>query len=301
MKFNTAFWRWFGKSKVVDERGEPLVVYHGTAQKFTEFKADPDLHAEIPVYFFTPDIRYAEGYAGSSGHIIPAYLSVQKIFDTREKRCMNLMKKALKDDGNQAWEIKAYIEDYFCDGLPHWGNMDAVTVALANGFDGVVLCEREGKYTSIVVFDPRQIKSATGNDGTWDKDDPDIRSNPFKPKSQRGWVSPDGERIPVQAHEGAARKILAERYPGVRWQDDKMFVRDGAVDPILVLEHKGWVRVVETGVYEVWSALTYAKHLRRNLVDLLAELPDDFQVLIDAPIGKTFDGWKAKDILEKYA
>ena len=27
---NPAFRRWFGDSKVVDERGEPLVVYHGT-------------------------------------------------------------------------------------------------------------------------------------------------------------------------------------------------------------------------------------------------------------------------------
>ena len=29
------FKRWFGKSKVVDENGEPLVVYHGTDAEFT--------------------------------------------------------------------------------------------------------------------------------------------------------------------------------------------------------------------------------------------------------------------------
>jgi hypothetical protein len=29
-KFNDAFWKWFGDSKVVDEHGQPLVVWHGT-------------------------------------------------------------------------------------------------------------------------------------------------------------------------------------------------------------------------------------------------------------------------------
>ncbi|MCL2282499.1 MAG: hypothetical protein FWC26_04195, partial [Fibromonadales bacterium] len=32
------FKRWFGDSKVVDEQGKPLVVYHGTNAEFTEFK-----------------------------------------------------------------------------------------------------------------------------------------------------------------------------------------------------------------------------------------------------------------------
>lgn len=29
-QFNDAFWQWFGKSKVVDKRGEPLLVFHGS-------------------------------------------------------------------------------------------------------------------------------------------------------------------------------------------------------------------------------------------------------------------------------
>ena len=34
------FQRWFGKSKVVDEEGKPLVVYHATDAKFTVFDRD---------------------------------------------------------------------------------------------------------------------------------------------------------------------------------------------------------------------------------------------------------------------
>lgn len=33
----TNFWRWFGDSKVVDEQGRPLVVYHFSSSKFNEF------------------------------------------------------------------------------------------------------------------------------------------------------------------------------------------------------------------------------------------------------------------------
>ena len=35
------FKKWFGDSKVVDEDGNPLLMYHGTAREFTEF--DPSL------------------------------------------------------------------------------------------------------------------------------------------------------------------------------------------------------------------------------------------------------------------
>lgn len=35
---NPTFRSWFGKSKVVDPNGLPLVCYHGTFQEFAEFK-----------------------------------------------------------------------------------------------------------------------------------------------------------------------------------------------------------------------------------------------------------------------
>ncbi len=36
----TAFRRWFGDSKVVDDQGQPLIVYHGTIGDFTEFSKE---------------------------------------------------------------------------------------------------------------------------------------------------------------------------------------------------------------------------------------------------------------------
>ncbi|WP_337366510.1 LPD38 domain-containing protein [Phascolarctobacterium sp.] len=58
------FKRWFGQSKVVDENGEPLVVYHGTK------RADrvgnvfrPDRATSGPMAFFTDNKEIAENYS----------------------------------------------------------------------------------------------------------------------------------------------------------------------------------------------------------------------------------------------
>ena len=34
---NDALLKWFGKSKIVDSNGEPLICYHGSNYKFNEF------------------------------------------------------------------------------------------------------------------------------------------------------------------------------------------------------------------------------------------------------------------------
>jgi hypothetical protein len=63
-----AFKNWFGdwendpknSSKVVDENGEPLVVYHGTIDKFSEFnKGYSKWYGETGI-FFSSDRDYAE-------------------------------------------------------------------------------------------------------------------------------------------------------------------------------------------------------------------------------------------------
>lgn len=58
-----AFRRWFGDSKVVDERGEPLIVYHGTDKggfyTFDMNKADP---IRKGMMFFTNELPMARTY-----------------------------------------------------------------------------------------------------------------------------------------------------------------------------------------------------------------------------------------------
>lgn len=67
------FARWFGNSKVVDVAGDPLVVYHGTGVRFDVF----DLSKSPEGFFFTDNRERAMIY-GEGGHIMAAYLSIQR-------------------------------------------------------------------------------------------------------------------------------------------------------------------------------------------------------------------------------
>ena len=63
------FWRWFGESKVVDEQGRPLVVYHGTAAAgFTKFNSVRKSKID-GAYFFTSNKRMARSYSGISDEV----------------------------------------------------------------------------------------------------------------------------------------------------------------------------------------------------------------------------------------
>jgi hypothetical protein len=146
-----AFRNWFGDSKVVDASGEPLVVYHGTDQSFDEFKADAarsiQADAASQGFYLTRYPEDASGYAtGRTGregaNVVPAFVSLQNPY---------------------VWPA---------DDLPP----SLITAAKrkeleAQGYDGIIY--RDGE--EIVAFSPTQIKSATGNQGTFDATNPDIR------------------------------------------------------------------------------------------------------------------------------
>lgn len=64
---NPKFKRWFGKSKVVDSDGNPLVVHHGTPNDFTVFKreaANPESDLGAGFYFSNTPDDVSSNYAG---------------------------------------------------------------------------------------------------------------------------------------------------------------------------------------------------------------------------------------------
>jgi hypothetical protein len=132
------FKKWFGDSKVVDEKGEPLVVYHGTIAEFDIFK---DKLAPEGAHFFSDNPESAGTYAAGVGRIIPAYLA---------------LKNPYYDDGHTSYQwIKNHPAKY----------------------DGVIRKSPYGKSVPgnfYAVFSSTQIKSASGNRGTFDPDDPII-------------------------------------------------------------------------------------------------------------------------------
>lgn len=92
------FKKWFAESKVVDENGEPLVVYHGTlAKDFTAFNKDfigSRYSYDDRGFFFIDRESIAEDYAVSEfdssrkGRIIAAYVSLQKPLIVDKKWCL---------------------------------------------------------------------------------------------------------------------------------------------------------------------------------------------------------------------
>lgn len=78
---------WFAGSKVVDDYGNPLLVYHGTNKDFRRFNLK---NSRQPIIWFSVDRDKIErGDAGAAGRtrIISAYLSIKKMagWDEYEK------------------------------------------------------------------------------------------------------------------------------------------------------------------------------------------------------------------------
>jgi len=136
-----AFQNWFGDSKVVDENGSPLVVYHGTgAPGFTEFRVTSGAGLSGDGHYFTTDKLDASGY-GREGAVYPVYLKIEKPYTPKY--------------ANESQDFGG--AEFFTEHLKE------------NGYDGIYV-PSEDVY---VAFDSTQIKS-TANRGTFDPADPNI-------------------------------------------------------------------------------------------------------------------------------
>ncbi len=178
------FKRWFGNSKVVDEDGKPLIMYHGTPYGgYTVFK---------DWQYFTRDKEYADKYHNPSassvrGRYNPAtnpttyavYLRAEKPFDTRDPKIRKIWKEKFYDHYSRTPLTEK--------GLPDWTDgIDLVEFIEDEDydFDAIILDEGavggygddvKSRGISVVVRSSKQIKSATDNIGTFDPDNPDIR------------------------------------------------------------------------------------------------------------------------------
>lgn len=147
-----AFKNWFGDwendpenaSKVVDENGEPIVVYHGSDADFDVFDASKSrANMDIQGNFFTPWELDAQGYGGN---VRAFFLNIKNPADSgRGYKALNSFK------GQNGAGVKA---------------RDAL---INEGFDGV-----NNDNEEYIAFEPTQIKSATDNNGQFLVDDPNV-------------------------------------------------------------------------------------------------------------------------------
>lgn len=201
------FRNWFGDSKVVDEKGAPLVVYHGTTSDVESFNIKDLSGANFGdksegLAFFTnkrndhPDSAsdYTEpGMPG--GNVIPAYVSLKNPL-------------VVLADGEYSTVFKFD------------KNHAAIRQAMKDGgHDGVIVKYGDGGSDEMLVLatKPEQVKSAIGNSGKFDPNSPSL-TDPLKPgeRSPReaNNALPPADSITLAGDEPARRGAEAGAGPG---------------------------------------------------------------------------------------
>ena len=198
-------------SKVVDENGEPMVVYHGSNNEFTKFDTarigSSTGTSDGRGFYFTTDKDYANSF-GKDGNVLSVFLNIDNPLSLKEKtitkrQLFDIIKrideKEVAADGEH-WLISNYANyyDVGIDGAireaaeseyPYSDNdVELVNslISASGNFKDVVnsVYEITGKSSEIVpkengtvhyvVTNPNQIKSATGNNGNFSTTEDDI-------------------------------------------------------------------------------------------------------------------------------
>lgn len=192
----TNFKNWFGDwendpenaSKVVDENGEPMVVWHGRSAEFNTFEKKEGVRfimgledkVKAEGFFFSPNKGLAEEFAsnssrhrGGKANVIPCFLNIRKPMDlTREDY------DRIYEDVT-GWDYIVGMDTQ--DNL--WGIMDEEGMAdkiKEKGYDGAIFVEElDDSYKptkiSYCALDANQIKSADNNNGDFSTENDDIR------------------------------------------------------------------------------------------------------------------------------
>lgn len=163
--YSDAFKRWFGdwendpehSSKVVDEDGKPMMMYHGDAKKGElVFRRD---------MFFTPNREYAGRYTKGTGEVRDYYLNIRHPFDLRNKKDWYIFKDfrnghepCTKPGEPMDWGEYEYedLQDYLEENYP--GEYDGVI--MSEGGDGGYGFNVTDRGLSYVPFRGDQIKPA---------------------------------------------------------------------------------------------------------------------------------------------
>lgn len=205
----TNFKNWFGDwendhdnaSKVVDENGEPMVVWHGRSAEFNTFEKKEGVRFIMGIedkvkaegFFFSPDKGLAEEFAsnssrhrGGKANVVPCFLNIRRPMDLTGEDYDRIYEDVT------GWEYMVGMDTQ--DNL--WGIMDEEGMAekiKEKGYDGAIFVEEvddsyEPTKISYCALDANQIKSAENNNGDFSADNNDIR---FSLAGERGAAAAD--------------------------------------------------------------------------------------------------------------
>lgn len=173
-----AFKDWFGDwennpknaSKVVDENGEPLVVYHGSAKQFNAFKLDKigSMSGDKSGFYFTNKRKIAKDYY--SKETGSALGNLKLLFHIGSEYKSSVYDVFL--NSKNPYIIKVSDKEYIT-------REQIIKEAKEQGYDSIlfnnVIDGPTVRQDVRIVFNPNQIKSATDNVGTFSRTNDDIR------------------------------------------------------------------------------------------------------------------------------
>lgn len=177
------FKKWFGNSKVVDENGAPLVVYHGTnaknIQQFDKNKAS-NVYGSRNGFFFAK----REQDAGYGHTVMPVYLSMQNPYVVDVAQELSQLDYDIKTERAEAEAAGYPISRWEGKGSEEFEANDSATAYLDDNYEEIFSRANEGNYDGVIVkgvdgsetyvaFEPTQIKSVY-NKGTFDEKNPNI-------------------------------------------------------------------------------------------------------------------------------
>jgi hypothetical protein len=164
-----------GSSKVVDENGEPMVVYRAIRGNYDYEKRGNQ--------FFTPNLKYAKIFGNS---IVSCFLNIRDLLDFEYYNKI-IRQKGIETDFNEGM---FQMGDAFLDKNKNLWYYNQISLLEFDDFDlsneifnrlkevdGIVGYEAGyyGQVISYLVWKPNQIKLADGTNTTFDASNPDIR------------------------------------------------------------------------------------------------------------------------------
>ena len=323
------FKAWFSDSKVTDSAGKPLVVYHGTDAEFSEFKTRRE-----GAHFGTFDQASFRVSSRSDGRVLPVYLSIQnpaRLPDLNTWAAGGVATELLKTKAitkDQAALVHADL-DAGRGGIAAWKTLKSILAE--RGIDGIVYANtEEGAGDSYIAFRPEQIKSAIGNRGTFDPQDPNILKQgeqadalgTFNPRTFEIVLNPSASLASLW-HEGghfflealfdaaslpnAPPQMVADRDAFLKWAG----IADAETWLGMTLEekrkyHERWAESVEQYVMEgkvpnaelqplMRRFRSWLLSLYKSIKQFVASKPDAVQMPLNDDVRRVLDRMLATD------
>ena len=291
------FKNWFGDwendpenaSKVVDENGEPMVMYHYTDENFTIFGKDKEVgkntfgNATNASYAATTTIGHwftsNKNQPEYMGKPMECFLNIVEPFDGYTLEGLaDYLNNYISDE-----DFNSYEEDYEnVASIIEAGN-NFREEKIKDGYDGVVIDDEEFGGTSYVAFNANQIKSAENNNGNFSADNNDIRfSLKAEKEKSEGWKQANKKAIHIAEAIERDPKFSLKNLDGTLIKAGTYFSGGGLVEEGL----KGIIDPVVAVEYDEKISGVYRNNFGQHIVtaDVRDVDPRELVKLIDGEV-----------------